>query len=416
MLGWTVSAIGLWACATGAALAPAQAAPLGPAHRPVPIVLWHGLGDRFDGQGLQLLKHDLESRPALHGVFVHVVQLGRDGPADQRATFFGLVDDQVTAACAQLAALPDLTDRDRNPSRQFDAVGFSQGGQFLRAVVERCTGVALGGVTVRNLITLGSQHMGISALPPCPPGSSPFSFCKLMHLSLVREGVYSTWAQRNIVPAQYFRDPDRIDEYLDRNAFLRDINNERIGDVQPDHLDDNNGGGQRSDSSPPRNATYKDNFSSLNRFVMFRFSNDVTVVPPHSAHFTLPAPPPHNDTTTTTISTSSLPCLPPCYAPALAWSSLPLYRDDYIGLKGLNERRNSGGGRRRVVRDVCKGEHMQIGKECWDAVVSHLGAAGEGGTDIEGIRVGEGEDADGVDWDETSSIDGSPQLILQPAL
>lgn len=77
----------------------------------------------------------------------------------RRATFFGCADDQVATVCAQLAALPDLTDRTRNPSRRFDAIGFSQGGQFLRAVVERCNGVGLGGVTVRNLITLGSQHV-----------------------------------------------------------------------------------------------------------------------------------------------------------------------------------------------------------------------------------------------------------------
>ena len=75
--------------------------------------------------------------------------------------------------------------------------------------------------------------MGISALPPCPPGSSPFSFCRLMHLSLIREGVYSPWAQHNIIPAQYFRDPDRIQEYLDRNDFCATstTNGEAIGSL-----------------------------------------------------------------------------------------------------------------------------------------------------------------------------------------
>lgn len=94
-----------------------------------------------------------------------------------------------------------------------------------------------------------------------------------MHLSLIREGVYSPWAQHNIIPAQYFRDPDRIQEYLDRNDFLRDINNERRGDRQPPY-----GRGEvglsvqvEEDDSTGRNATYKENFKSLNRFVMFRF-------------------------------------------------------------------------------------------------------------------------------------------------
>lgn len=80
----------------------ALAAPAPPPPRPVPIVvrpllllsspfqslsthaqLWHGLGDRFDGAGLQLLKQDLEARPELDSVFVHIVTLAQDGPADQ---------------------------------------------------------------------------------------------------------------------------------------------------------------------------------------------------------------------------------------------------------------------------------------------------------------------------------------------
>ncbi|GAA5991268.1 hypothetical protein JCM10908_003231 [Rhodotorula pacifica] len=248
-------------------------------HRPVPIVLWHGLGDRFDGEGLQSLKQDLEGRSDLEGVFVHIVQLAADGSGDQRATFFGHANSQIETVCAQLASLPDLVDQELNPSGQFDAIGFSQGGQFLRAVVERCNGPGLGGVTVRNLITLGSQHMGISSLPPCPPGSSPFSFCRLMHLSLVREGVYSTWAQKNIVPAQYFRDPERIDEYLSGNEFLRDINNEREGDAQPYGAIEGGFNAAVQAGEGARNETYRDNFGSLNRFVMFRFRYDPPQTP-----------------------------------------------------------------------------------------------------------------------------------------
>lgn len=88
---------------------------------------------------------------------------------DRRASFFGLANDQVAAGCDQLAQLANLTDPVLNPSRQFDAIGFSQGGQFLRAVVERCSGAGLGGVNVRNLITLGSQHVRALSLPRPEP-------------------------------------------------------------------------------------------------------------------------------------------------------------------------------------------------------------------------------------------------------
>lgn len=53
-------------------------------------------------------------------------------------------------------------DKTLNPSGRFDAIGFSQGGQLLRGVVERCGGE--GGLNVRNLITLGSQHVSLHRL------------------------------------------------------------------------------------------------------------------------------------------------------------------------------------------------------------------------------------------------------------
>lgn len=111
--------------------------------------------------------------------------------------------------------------------------------------------------------------MGISALPACPPDSGPFSTCRLMHLGLVREGIYSSWAQNNIVPAQYVRDEARVDDYMRVNKFLKDINNEREGDEQVGPPS----GGEKLGKDPgePRNATYKANLSSLKNLVLLRF-------------------------------------------------------------------------------------------------------------------------------------------------
>lgn len=183
-----------------------------------------------------------------------------DSHRDRRATFFGNANAQVALVCDQLRALPQL-------AGGFDAVGFSQGGQLLRAVVERCGGES--DLRVRNLITLGSQHLGISSLPPCPSDAGPLSACRLMHLSIVRQGLYSTFAQRNIIPAQYIRNEDRILEYLEKNEFLRDINNERMGDDQVGM----NAQERIFNEEPeiPRNETYKANFAALKNLVLFRF-------------------------------------------------------------------------------------------------------------------------------------------------
>lgn len=46
-------------------------------------------------------------------------------------------------------------------------------------------------------------------------------------------------------------------------------------------------------------------------------------------------------------------------------SDLPLYQEDYIGLRALNE---SG----RLHRLVCKGQHMEISDDCWETVMEWL--------------------------------------------
>lgn len=92
-----------------------------------------------------------------------------------------------------------------------------------------------------------------------------------MHLSIVREGLYSGWAQSHIVPAQYFRDEARIDDYLSVNEFLKDINNERVGDKEVGPVPDRTRRNGDEPAPAPRNATYKANLASLSNFVMLRF-------------------------------------------------------------------------------------------------------------------------------------------------
>lgn len=96
---------------------------------------------------------------------------------------YGSVDQQLAIVAEQLASIPEL-------SGGFDAIGFSQGGQFLRAYVERNNTPS-----VHNLITFGSQHMGISDLPLC--GSFDL-LCQAARLA-VRAGAYSEWAQENLI-------------------------------------------------------------------------------------------------------------------------------------------------------------------------------------------------------------------------
>jgi len=109
--------------------------------------------------------------------------------------------------------------RARQPcSRQFDAMGFSQGGLFLRYYAQYCNTPP-----VRNLITFGTPHYGISALIPCP---TPPTVSCLLAARAARSGIYSPWAQTHLIQAAYFRDPARLDEFVQTNTFVRDLNAE----------------------------------------------------------------------------------------------------------------------------------------------------------------------------------------------
>ena len=74
-------------------------------------------------------------------------------------------------------------------------------------------------------------------------------------MSLLGHGAYLPWIRKNIVQAQYFKDPLDLDSYYLYNPFLPDINNELAGN---------------------RNSQYANNLNALERFVMIRFSNDST--------------------------------------------------------------------------------------------------------------------------------------------
>jgi len=279
---------------------------------PRPLVIWHGLGDTYASAGMLKFMQLIEE---IHnGIFIHSVYLDVDPSADQKAGWFGHVNDQIEFAANQLANITEL-------KGGFDAIGFSQGGQFLRAYAQRYTH-APRYPRVHNLITFGSQHMGVSDLPGCKPADL---LCRAAR-SAARTGVYSVWAQHNIVQAQYFRDHTRYPTYLEVNSFLADVNNELP------HV---------------KNQTYIDNFRALEALVLVIFEKDKTVVPKESSWFGSRSIPDPDDEDEPEM---------------LTMKQQPLYKGDWIGLRSLDE---AG----KVFLESCPGEHMQLPVECWEWIV-----------------------------------------------
>ncbi|KAI8088946.1 Alpha/Beta hydrolase protein [Halteromyces radiatus] len=263
-----------------------------------PVVLWHGMGDdccnpKSMGGITELIQAHLP------GVFVHSVKLGDSINDDRNAGFFGIINDQVDSVCQQLANIPEL-------ANGFNAVGFSQGGLFMRAYVERCNLPP-----VRHLITFGSPHGGVSDIPNCID-IHDFK-CTLMR-TMVKRGVYTSYVQHHVVQAQYYKSSTDLQDYLDRNIFLPQINNQ----VEEKF----------------KNNTYRDHLGNLETFVMIKFTEDTMIKPPESAWFW-------------TLDKDNQ-----------IWplEQQKLYQEDWLGLQFLEHN-----GRLKFLE--CPGLHMQISDE-----------------------------------------------------
>ncbi|KAI5795252.1 Alpha/Beta hydrolase protein [Geopyxis carbonaria] len=268
--------------------------------RQLPLVVWHGLGDTYSSDGI--LSLGTLANATHPGTFFHPISLDADPASDRSATFFGLVDTQLELVCAQLAAIPEL-------AHGFNALGFSQGGQFLRGYVQRCNAPP-----VKTLVTFGSQHAGISEfVAECGAADWP---CRAARGLLARSH-WQDWVQRRVVPAQYFRDPEDMEGYLEHSAWLADVNNERA----------------------VKNATYAKNLGTLERFVMYMFTQDQTVVPKESAWFS------------EVVGGKEVPL-----------REQKIYKEDWIGLRRLDEEG-------KLEFGEVEGEHMRFGEGVLEEVI-----------------------------------------------
>jgi palmitoyl-protein thioesterase len=280
------------------------ASPLSPtASPPLPLLIWHGLGDNYAADGLHSIG-DLANE-TIPGTYVYYIRLDADASSDRTATFLGNVTSQIAQVCTDISTHPVLS---RAPA--LNALGFSQGGQFLRGLVERCGE----SIKVRNLVTFGSQHNGIAKYQICSEGDW---LCK-GYVGLLKANTWGTWVQGNLVPAQYFKATNEstgepTEEYLRNSNFLADVNNERVR----------------------KNGRYKANLARLQNFVMYLFEEDTTVIPKESAWF--------------------------AYTNASSGEVVPLrqrriYKEDWIGLRMLDEK---GG----LHFETTKGGHMELSDE-----------------------------------------------------
>lgn len=210
----------------------------------LPVLLWHGMGDSYDSASMQWVSDTLQKEhPDLE---IYSIFIEQDSSKDKEASVIGDAMTQLENVCQQIQNIM------YDPLQGFNALGFSQGGLFIRALVQTCD------VKFNNIITFGSPQNGISDLPPCQPGNV---LCQRRN-AMIKSRIYTDVIQNNIIQAQYFRDIDDFETYLEKSIFLKYVNNELFKDLQ-----------------------YYERLLTLNKFVMVMFDQDQTLVPKESAWF-----------------------------------------------------------------------------------------------------------------------------------
>lgn len=220
---------------------------------PTPIVLWHGMGDTCCFSfSLGYFKTYLEKE--IPGVYVLSLKIGNSTIEDYENGYIMNPNKQVAYVCKVLAKDPKL-------SNGFHAIGFSQGSQFIRAVVQRCAHRL---PPIKSLVSIGGQQQGVYGLPHC--GAMLHYTCDYVR-QLLNYAAYTTVVQNALVQATYWHDPLDEEKYKEHSIFLAEINNEmRI------------------------NKTYIKNLNTLEHFVMILFENDTIVQPRETEWFGFYAP------------------------------------------------------------------------------------------------------------------------------
>jgi len=255
-----------------------------------PVVMMHGMGDFANNpMGMVPLRKLIAQEAGAYVASVELCskpgQLSGCDSEDQSNGFFMTMDDQVDQFARVVRADPKL-------AGGFNAVGFSQGNTLIRGYIHRYNSPP-----VKAFLSMHGPMMGVSGLPQCPMNVTGIgAICKSVDWLISHFGLYSSFVQNRLAQANYYRDSNRLDVYRKNGHFLPFINNEVHDKV---------------------NATYTDNFKSLERLVLVMAEDDTMVKPKESEHFGF-----FKDGTNSQL---------------VAMKDAPWYVEDWFGLKALDE-------------------------------------------------------------------------------
>lgn len=278
---------------------------------PSPIVLMHGL--LATPEAMTHVEKWITSDPAFTGVHIHNVALFPNSTHIKEDTLLVNINEQVRIFAENVKG-------DSKLFQGFHIIAHSQGALLARAYIQKYS-LKPGYPPVKNFISYAGPHDGVFGVPDfnyiCPDNTCPW--VAELFSDLINDPSLSYVMQDFLTFAAYWKDIYNLDEYLSKNIFLADINNEKA----------------------TRNASYVEATEKLERVLLVNSPIDEIVVPnvsPQWGFF-----PPNNDSAIVLFQQSAQ------YRDNLLGYAT-LYNSSRLGLVSVHCRHAD------MPRDVCKSQ------------------------------------------------------------
>jgi len=266
-----------------------------------PSVTAHGMGDSCFNPGM---KEITELVGTTLGTYSTCVPTG-SRLTDTTNGFFMTMNTNVDVFANKIKADAKLKDG-------FNCIGFSQGNLLCRGYIQRYNGVD-GFPPVQNFLSVHGPMPGVAGFPHCDPDGLLGPVCKQIS-HLCGDLAYTSLTQSILFQADYLRDPKRVgtDAYK-QHSQIADWNNE----------------------GATVNATYKENFVKVKRYIMIKAEKDTMIYPNEGEWWGG-----FSDDFKTVVP----------------MKEMPYYTEDTFGLKTVDE---AG----KIFFNSTAGDHLQFSKE-----------------------------------------------------